>query len=80
MGWVAVLLPLVLLAGCTTYRWVYDKPGATETQRKQDEGECLRASFRGETVPRAGFLALDRQLYTRCMEGRGYVARQEEAR
>jgi hypothetical protein len=64
-----------LLTGCATGRIVWDKPGVTQAERERDENTCLRAAI--GTDSRGQLLVaycLDRDIYTRCMEGRGYTA------
>jgi hypothetical protein len=64
-----------LLTGCATGRIVWDKPGVTQAERERDENTCLRAAIgtdsRGQLLVAYCF---DRDIYTRCMEGRGYTA------
>lgn len=69
-----VLAATTTLAGCTTGRITWEKPGVTEGERERDENACLRAAI---TVEGGGQLlspfCIDRDIYTRCMEGRGYT-------
>jgi hypothetical protein len=71
---IALLGAMVLLAGCATGRIAWDKPGVTQAERERDENTCLRAAIgtdgRGDLlVP----YCIDREVYTQCMEARGYT-------
>lgn len=73
---IALLGAAVLLAGCATGRIAWDKPGITQAERERDENACLRAAIgtdgRGDLlVP----YCIDREVYTQCMETRGYTVR-----
>jgi hypothetical protein len=65
-----------VLAGCATGRLDWDKPGVTHAEQERDENSCLRAAI---GTDRSGQLlapyCIDRDAYTRCMEGRGYTVR-----
>ena len=69
-------LAAAMLAGCATQRIAWDKPGVTQTERQRDENACLRAALGADG---GGQLlapyCIDRETYTRCMEGRGYTVR-----
>lgn len=65
-----------LLAGCATGRIAWDKPGVAQAERERDENACFRAAI--GTDGRGQLLApycVDREVYTRCMEARGYTVR-----
>lgn len=79
--WTAVsamvaLLGAAVLAGCTTGRIAWEKPGASQPERERDENACLRAAI--GTHSGGELLApycIDRDVYVRCMETRGYTVR-----
>ena len=63
-----------LLAGCASGRIAWEKSGVTQAERERDENACLRAAIGQEG--RGQLLApycIDRDVYTRCMEGKGYT-------
>jgi hypothetical protein len=67
------------LAGCATGRISWEKAGVAQADREQDENACLRSAI---TTDRSGGLLLapyciDREVYTRCMEDRGYTVRSQ---
>jgi hypothetical protein len=73
---IALLGAAALLAGCATGRIAWDKPGVTQTERERDESACLRAAI--GTDGGGQLLApycIDREVYTQCMETRGYTVR-----
>jgi len=81
MIWVmAVASMLTLLSGCaprmTTELWIFQKPGVTDAQRKQDRGNCLSQSIDPTGQVRMGeFIHLDREMYKTCIQQRGYTLR-----
>jgi hypothetical protein len=71
---IALLGAVVLLAGCATGRIAWDKPGVTQAERERDENACLRAAIGSDG--RGALLVpycIDREVYTQCMEARGYT-------
>jgi hypothetical protein len=73
---IALVGAVALLAGCTTGRIAWDKPGVSQAERERDENACLRAAI--GTRSGGELLApycIDRDVYTRCMETRGYTVR-----
>lgn len=75
---VALLGAVTLLAGCATGRIAWDKPGSSQAERDRDETACLRTAI--GVHGRAELLApycIDRDVYIRCMETRGYAVRSE---
>lgn len=73
---ISLIAAAALLAGCaTTSRIAWDKAGATAADRERDENACLRAAV---GLDRGSLLVpycIDRDVYTRCMETRGYTVR-----
>jgi hypothetical protein len=72
----ALLGVAALLGGCATGRIAWDKPGVSQTERERDENTCLRTAIGTDgggqlLVP----YCIDREVYTRCMETRGYTVR-----
>ncbi len=73
---IALLGAAVLLAGCATGRIAWEKSGVTQAERERDENACLRAAI--GTDGGGGLLVpycIDREVYTQCMEARGYTVR-----
>ena len=71
---VMALAATTMLAGCAAGRITWEKPGVAQGERERDENACLRAAI---TAEGGGQLlspfCIDREVYTRCMEGRGYT-------
>ena len=69
------LVLLALLAGCATREVTFEKPGVSQTDRQQDVGICLREA---SGIPDASQVHLpyhlDRDVFVKCMEARGYTA------
>lgn len=81
--WTAMTIPIVLLAatslvaGCGTKRIAWEKAGTTQVDRERDENACLRAAVSGDGGQLLVPYCIDREVYTRCMEGRGYTVRSQ---
>ena len=65
--------------GRTTGRIAWEKAGVTQADRERDENACLRSSITADSG--GGQLlapyCIDREVYTRCMESRGYTVRSQ---
>jgi hypothetical protein len=75
-GRMTTLAGLILLSGCATNTVVYEKEGAGQEERDRDQQACLRSAM--EVVDARGVVAnvqFDREVYQRCMESRGYIAK-----
>lgn len=73
-----VLTAAAMLAGCASGRISWEKPGVAQGERERDENACLRAAI---TADGGGQLlapyCIDREVYSRCMEARGYTVRSQ---
>jgi len=69
----------MLLAGCATGRIAWDKAGVAQAERERDENACIRTAITADSG--GGQLlapyCIDREIYTRCMESRGYTVRSQ---
>jgi hypothetical protein len=72
---IALLAAITLGAGCATPRIAWEKAGVTQAERERDENACLRAALGSEGGQLLAAYCIDREIYTRCMEGRGYTVR-----
>ena len=72
---VALLGTAILLAGCATGRITWDKSGVTQAERERDENACLRAAIDSNGGGLLLPYCIDREVYTQCMEKRGYTVR-----
>ena len=79
MSRMALSLFVMLSAGCAWLgdqpRMVFEKPGASQDQLKKDHTACMRTSVTGEDQVISNLLKLDRAIFRRCMEDRGYILR-----
>jgi hypothetical protein len=82
--WTTAAVPIVLLtamtlgAGCATRRIAWEKPGVTQADRERDENACLRAAIGSDGGAQTlAPYCIDREIYIRCMEGRGYAVRSQ---
>jgi uncharacterized lipoprotein YajG len=69
----------MFLAGCATGRIAWEKAGVAQADRERDENACLRTAITADSGG-AQLLApycIDREVYTRCMESRGYTVRSQ---
>jgi hypothetical protein len=71
----AAVLAAALFGGCASAggKTVYDKPGASGDQQRADEAACTRAAIDNAGQRGAAYLAVDRDVVTRCMQARGYI-------
>ena len=63
---------LMSLAGCATDRYAVEKAGGETSEIQRDRSACLRASINTERGDVLTPYAVDRDVYARCMEARGY--------
>ncbi|TMK30267.1 MAG: hypothetical protein E6G61_07340 [Actinobacteria bacterium] len=72
---VALLYAASLLAGCATEEWIYEKPGMTPAKLDHDIAVCRREAPDPRSVVAPGSERVDRALFNRCMERKGYTGR-----
>lgn len=64
---------ILQLAGCAGAEWVYDKPGMTPAKLDHDMAVCRKESPDPRSVVLPGSERVDRALFNRCMERKGYT-------
>jgi hypothetical protein len=67
-----------LLGGCAEKEWVYEKQGATAAKVDRDMALCRKEAHDPQTVALPGSPRIDRMVFNRCMERRGYTVRTEK--
>jgi hypothetical protein len=67
-----------LLAACATKQWVYEKPGMTPAKLDHDMVICRKEAADPQVVALPGSPRVDRALFNRCMERKGYTVRTED--
>ena len=72
---VALLYAASLLAGCATEEWIYEKPGMTPAKLDHDIAVCRKEAPDPRSVVAPGSERVDRALFNRCMERKGYTGR-----
>ena len=65
----------LLLTGCATEHWIYDKPGMTPAKLDHDMAVCKKEAPDPRSVVPPGSERVDRALFNRCMERKGYTGR-----
>ena len=75
----ATLVCAVALVGCSTTQWVYEKPGMTPARLDHDMALCRKESHDPQTVTLPGTPRVDRTVFNKCMERRGYTVRTEKS-
>jgi hypothetical protein len=72
---VALLYAASLLVGCATDEWIYEKPGMTPAKLDHDMAACRKEAPDPRSVVPPGSERVDRALFNRCMERKGYTGR-----
>ena len=67
-----------LLGGCAEKEWVYEKQGATPAKVDRDMALCRKEAHDPRTIALPGSPRIDRTVFNRCMERRGYTVRTEK--
>lgn len=62
-------LVVLLLAGCATTERVWEKPGATQQEFAQDQGQCQAQGFGAPAGPTSLQAAM---MMNACMRGKGW--------
>jgi hypothetical protein len=75
--WAAVVAA-AWLVGCSTTKWVYEKPGMTPAKLDHDMVLCRREANDPQAVAQPGSTRTDRTVFNRCMERKGYTVRTEK--
>ena len=71
------VLGLALLAGCSS-GWIYERPGLTPARLDQDLETCRKEAHRPYWFAIWRSDRVDRDVFNRCMDRKGYTARREE--
>ncbi len=64
---------LTSLVGCASTRLTFDKAGVAQADLERDQNACLRASIVTDNGTILAPYCLDRDVFVRCMEARGYT-------
>jgi len=72
---VTLLYAASLLAGCATEEWIYEKPGMTPAKLDHDMAVCRKEAPDPGSVVAPGSERVDRALFNRCMQRKGYTGR-----
>lgn len=75
----SALIGAVAFVGCSTTQWVYEKPGMTPAKLGHDMKLCRREAADPQTVSLPGTPRVDRTVFNKCMERRGYTVRTEKS-
>jgi hypothetical protein len=67
-----------LLAACATKQWVYEKPGMTPAKLDRDSVLCRKEAADPQVVSLPGTPRVNRTIFNRCMERKGYSVRTED--
>jgi hypothetical protein len=63
------------VTGCGTETWIYEKPGMTPAKLDHDMAVCKKEAPDNRSVVPPGSERVDRALFNRCMERKGYTGR-----
>ena len=75
---IRALLALVLLGACAERQWIYEKKGATPNRLEHDMGICRQEALDPKTFAMSPSGRVDREVFNRCMERKGYTVRRGE--
>jgi len=65
----------LFLTGCGSETWIYEKPGMTPAKLDHDMAVCKKEAPDHRSVVPPGSERVDRALFNRCMERKGYTGR-----
>jgi hypothetical protein len=65
----------LFLTGCASETWIYEKPGMTPARLDHDMAVCRKEAPDPRSVVPPGSERVDRALFNRCMERKGYTGR-----
>ena len=65
----------LFLTGCASETWIYEKPGMTPARLDHDMAVCKKEAPDPRSVVPPGSERIDRALFNRCMERKGYTGR-----
>jgi len=68
-----MFLALMLVAGCATAQWSYEKPNVSPAKQDRDIAACRKASPSHSPFAIFQRQAVDRIAFNRCMEEKGYT-------
>ena len=67
---------VVVLAGCaSSQEWIYEKPRVTPAQLDHDKTACRKAAPSRSVLRVLEDEKVDRDLFNRCMQSRGYTVK-----
>ena len=66
------------LAACSSTQWIYDKRDLTPAKLDHDMAECRKEAHDPQVIALPGNPRVDRALFNRCMERKGYTVRKRE--
>ena len=65
----------LFLTGCASETWIYEKPGMTPAWHDHSMAVCRKEAPDPRSVVPPGSERVDRALFNRCMERKGYTGR-----
>jgi hypothetical protein len=65
----------LVLTGCASETWIYEKPGMTPAKLDRDMAVCKKEAPDPRSVVPPGSERVDRALFNRCMARKGYTGR-----
>jgi len=74
----ALLGATAWLAACTSSHWVYEKRSVTPAQYEHDVSLCRKEANDPRTLSLPGTPRVDRAVFNKCMEMKGYTVRTEQ--
>lgn len=67
---IIILAAAMVLAGCASKQYQWEKSGASQDDFHRDRGQCMQATF---STPLAGAMQ-QQMIYASCMNGKGWYS------
>lgn len=72
-----MIVAVVMAVGCAREQWVYEKSKTTAVRMEEDMAACRKESLSPYKIVIVPSDRIDRDVFNRCMERRGYTVRRE---
>lgn len=74
-----LVVALLFVVACAREQWVYEKSKTTAVRMEEDMAACRKESLSPYKIVIVPSDRIDRDVFNRCMERRGYTVRRERS-